>query len=249
MTTQTHEAVRRTLALLEPVRAVGLGKRRVGRQNDGGYVMLDDLDGVDVCYSLGVGPDVSWDLDMAERGALIRQYDHTVNSVPGTHPNFIWSRVGITHDDSVSPELKRIDTLIQQNGDAHRRDMLLKIDIEGHEWDSLRVLSTDTLGRFRQIVCEFHGLSLLDQPSFQQRTEQLFQLMRRTHCVVHVHGNNYAPMTTVAGVPVADVLEVTWARRADYDFEPSTDLFPTPLDTPCNAALPDLFLGNFRFVA
>jgi hypothetical protein len=51
--------MRATLALISPATVLNKPKRRVGGPNDGGYVMLDDLDRIGVCYSLGVGPDVS----------------------------------------------------------------------------------------------------------------------------------------------------------------------------------------------
>ena len=57
-----------TLRLISPVSAMNVRKLRVGGAADGGYVMLDDLDRIGVCYSPGVGPDVSWDLEMARRG-------------------------------------------------------------------------------------------------------------------------------------------------------------------------------------
>jgi hypothetical protein len=74
------------------------GKRRVGGPNDdGGHVMLSDLDRIGVCHSIGIGFEVSWDLEMAERGALVYQYDNTVDGPPVPHPNFRYSKIGITH--------------------------------------------------------------------------------------------------------------------------------------------------------
>ena len=65
------EAQRRILrlaAVLEPRRAIGFEKIRIGGPNDGGYVMIDHFSDVAAAYSLGVGPDVSWDVDIAEIG-------------------------------------------------------------------------------------------------------------------------------------------------------------------------------------
>lgn len=244
---ELQEKVLDALALLSPVRVVGFRKRRVGGAGDGGYVMLDDLSDIGVCYSLGVGPDVSWDLEMAERGAEIFQYDHTVTAPPSAHPKCRHFKVGITHDDTLAPNLRRIDTLVRENGHAGRRDMVLKIDIEGHEWDSLSVLSSEVLGQFRQILCELHGVRMLDMESFRTRAVALFNKLRTTHHCIHVHGNNFGGMSVVAGTPVADVLELSYVRRADYVFMPSDEVFPTELDGPNNTNLPDLFLGTFRF--
>jgi len=236
-----------TLRLISPVAALNLKKLRVGGAGDGGYVMLDDLDRVGICYSLGVGPDVSWDLEMAQHGALIYQYDHTVEHAPSSHPNFKHSRIGITHDDSLSPDLKRLDTLIRENGHADRDDMILKIDIEGHEWDSLTALHTSVFAQFRQILIEFHGMRLLNIESFKQRAHSLFSKLRDHHEVVHVHGNNFAGMPVVEGIPIADCIELSYANRKYYSFLPSVEIFPGPLDTANNSNIPDLYLGAFKF--
>ena len=46
--------VLRTLSTLSPRNVTG-GKVRTGGPNDGGYVMVNDFEGVTVCYSIGVG--------------------------------------------------------------------------------------------------------------------------------------------------------------------------------------------------
>jgi Methyltransferase FkbM domain len=239
--------MRATLALISPVAVLNKSKRRVGGANDGGYVMLDDLDGIRVCYSLGVGPDVTWDMEMAERGALVLQYDHTVENAPAMHPNFQHFKMGITHDDSLAPDMKRLDTLLRENGHADRDDMLLKIDIEGHEWDSLQVLDASIFAKFRQIVAEFHGMRLLEIESFRQRAHRVFSTIRQTHEVIHVHGNNFAGIHIVKGIPIADCIELTFVNRKYHSFVPSNECFPGNLDLPNDINRLDLIMGSFSF--
>ncbi len=236
-----------TLRLISPVAALNVAKCRVGGAEDGGYVMLDDLACIGICYSLGVGPDVSWDRQMAELGAQIYQYDHTVEKAPAEHPRFHHFRIGITHDRSLAPEFRRIDALIDENGHGERDDMVLKIDIEGHEWDSLDALDPGVFAKFRQILAEFHGMRLLNIDSFQKRAHRVFSKLRQTHEVIHVHGNNFAGMPVVEGIPIADCLELSFASRRYYSFAPSYEIFPGDLDRPNNSTIPDLFLGAFKF--
>lgn len=242
-----QKAIAAVLNRMTPMQAVDVGKVRLGADGDGGYVMLDDLADVQVCYSIGVGPDVSWDHDMAERGALIHQYDHTVEATPQQHANFRWTKLGLAGSDHIAPELRTLETLIVENGDAQRTDMILKMDIEGHEFDVLDAMDPATLLRFRQIAVEIHALTMLDQESFRRRTERVLNKLGRAHQCVHVHANNYAPMTIVHGVPVPDVVEVTYARRDLYTFVEETGVFPTPFDAPNRSDQPDLLLGSFRF--
>lgn len=239
--------VLRTLAKISPTEVSGFRKIRVGGVGDGGYVMLDDLQDIGVCYSLGVGPDVSWDVEMAEHGAHIFQYDHTVASPPTSHPRCMHFKVGIAGDDTTTPSMRRIDTLMRENGHAERNDMVLKIDIEGSEWEALSVLTSEILSQFKQILVEFHGMRLLNIESFRQRAASLFGKFRVTHQCIHVHGNNFGGMAIVEGIGIPDVLELTLVRKADYTFGPSNEVFPTYLDGPNNVSMPDLFLGSFRF--
>jgi hypothetical protein len=235
------------LQLIAPVALTNAQKCRVGGSADGGYVMAADPEAPSVCYSLGIGPDVSWDLAMAQRGAIVHQYDHTVAQAPLPHPRFRYARIGIAHDDSLRPDLRRLDTLIRQNGHAGQRDMVLKIDIEGHEWEALDALDASVFDQFRQIVGEFHGLRLLGLPAFQRRAESLFSKLRVYHEVIHIHGNNFAGLRDVDGLALPDCIEISFANRASYQFAPSRESFPGPLDAANNPALPDLSLGSFTF--
>jgi hypothetical protein len=245
--TATQAQILATLRLISPVAALNVRKCRVGDGADGGYVMLDDLRDIGVCYSLGIGQDVSWDIAMANGGAEIYQYDHTIERPPIEHGRFRYFRTGITHDPALAPEFKRIDALIDENGHGERDDMVLKIDIEGHEWDSLDALDAKVFGKFRQIVAEFHGMRLLNIDSFRARADRVFSKLRRAHEVIHVHGNNFAGMAIVEGIPIADCVELSLANCRYYGFAPSSEIFPGPLDCANNANLPDLFLGSFKF--
>ena len=76
------------LSYLTPRRAVRFEKIRLGRDGDGGYVMLDDFSGVSSALSFGIETDCSWDTAIAERGIEVHQYDHTVDGPPTDHPQF-----------------------------------------------------------------------------------------------------------------------------------------------------------------
>jgi hypothetical protein len=108
--------------------AKDVGKVRVGCDRDGGYVMLDDFRNVNSCYSVGIGPEVSWDLDMARRGLPVFQYDHTVKEPPVKHDKLIFTPLGLGTVD---------------NGDRRTLATLVRFDvapllqreeiIEGHQ--------------------------------------------------------------------------------------------------------------------
>ena len=245
MTNELQTEVLSTLALLE-VQSVTCGKVRIGGSHDGGYVMANKFDRNTIGYSIGVGPQVQWDFDMAGQGMVIHQYDHTVEGLPQVHANFRFTRLGIGPDLS-NPELITLQEMLNRNGHSEGSNMLLKIDIEGAEWDVFDALDYDILARFDQIVIEFHGFEFLRNEDFRERAKRVFSKLNYHHSPVHAHANNYAPVHIIHGVAVPDVIEMTYCLRSRFDFSPSHELFPTPIDQPCNPENPDIYLGSFRF--
>lgn len=238
--------IRKCLSLLA-MHDVSCGKVRVGGPNDGGYVMANRHHNCETVYSIGVGPDASWDLEMAGYGAIVHQYDHTVNCSPANHPNLRFHQLGIG-PDLANSDLITLEEMLSRNGDLGRSAMILKMDVEGAEWPVLKGLSSALMWRFSQIIIEFHSLERLREPSFRRDAEKIWSKLLETHRPIHVHGNNFSLFKLLHGVPIPDVIEVTFCHASQFDFSPSTSLFPTELDAPCNPHLPDHFLGSFRFV-
>lgn len=243
---ETQRRVLEALRLLAPFDVEGFRKVRLGRPHDGGYVMLDDFGSSEVAYSFGINDDVSWDRDVAALGLDVYQYDHTIDALPEENDRFHWSRLGLSHEPSAT--MRTLPDLIGGNGHGGNRDLILKLDIEGSEWDVVPSLPPSCLDQFRQIVMEIHGLCYIGLPGWYERILPTCQALARRHRVVHVHANNCAAYSVVGLVPVPAALEVTFVRAdSDKVFTPFQGVFPTELDMPCAPSLPDLHLGAFRF--
>lgn len=240
-----QERVAAILRRLEPMRATQHGKIRIGKEADGGYVMLDDFTGIGAAYSIGICDEVSWDLAMAERGIDVFQYDHTIDGLPLEHPRFHWSKTGL--GPRATADLETLPRLLDRNGHHGRDDLLLKCDIEGCEWEVLAALPDDCLGHFRQIVIEVHFLERLADPAFAALVERAVTVLTAGHRVIHVHANNHRPYSIVGGIPVPSVLEFTLVRTRDIGLETSDEVFPGPLDSPCYLGRADFRLGAFRY--
>ena len=234
-----------TLSLLE-VQSVTCGKIRIGGPHDGGYVMANDFEANQIAYSIGVGPQVQWDVEMAGRGLVIHQYDHTVPGLPEEHPTFRYTPLGIA-PDLLHPDLITLDEMLARNGHATVSNMLLKIDVEGAEWDVFDSMDHATLAKFDQIVVEFHGLEYLGMDTFRERCNRVFRKLNFHHVPVHIHANNYSAIHTLENIPVPGVVELSYCLRSRFTFTPSEEIFPTPLDQPCRAEAADIFLGRFKF--
>lgn len=220
-------------------------KVRVGSAGDGGYVQVDDYKGISRALSFGVSDDDSWDLAMAELGVPVEQFDHSVESAPSTHPLLHFHRKMISTRRSA--DTATLSELVAQHSKRDIPDLILKIDIEGSEWDVFDAAAPQTLSTFSQILCEFHSLSCLQEPEFRIRAHRVLEKLADHFAPIHVHANNAGKICNVANVPLPDLLEVTFANRSRYSFAASDETFPTPLDAPNLPGVADIALGSFRF--
>ena len=237
--------IENVLALLTPYGVPGFNKVRIGHDSDGGYVMLDDLDHAMVCYSLGVAGEVSWDLELANRGAVIFQYDDSVDGPPIAHPNFHFRRIRIASDNSSAMNTVRLDTLVDSNADFQGKYAILNMDIEGSEWDVIDSVDAGFFGGFSQVTIEFHGLERLREPSFREFAKGVLHKLCQTLFPVHIHGNNWGKLFAVGEFECPDVMEVTFVNRAKYPRTTDPGSYPTLLDRPCRRDWPDIDLSRF----
>jgi hypothetical protein len=244
---EASHMVRNILGMLRPHLIKGRTKTRVGRQFDGGYVMIDNFDSVDAAYSLGISDDVSWDLEFARRGIEVFQYDHTIDRPPVEHGLCRWLKLGVAGQPDPVQNLDTLANLIERNQHTECKNMLLKCDIDGGEWGVFSNVPNAILEQFSQIVVELHFLDDLHMYSSAAVARDAIANLTTSHKVVHVHGNNFAPCAVVGGVPFPSVLEVTFARHDQGEFTVSDEIFPTRLDMPCNSKSADHFLGRFEF--
>lgn len=236
------ETAQRMWSLMRPMDAIGRQLVRKGNPHDGGYLMVDHGLRNGVAYSLGINDDVSWDLDMAALGCEIYQYDHTIDRLPVENPRFHWFKQGIAAQPTPDGVLDSLPNLIARNGHANHTDLILKMDIEGYEWEVFESMDERTLRQFSQIVLEVHTL-VLGGSEKQAQIAQVLEKLYQTHQPVHVHANNHGFIGVVGGVTMPDTLELTYVRRSDHQFTTCNRMFPSEFDMRCRRDVPDFFLG------
>lgn len=243
---EQHRQVRAVLRLLRPQRVKGFAKVRLGHAGDGGYVCIDDFAGLDAALSFGINDDISWDIDAADRGMTIHQFDHTVEDPAPADPRMVFQRKMIAPESG--PDSASLGDLVRvhDRGEA-RPNMMLKMDIEGGEWPVLDVTDVKDVSRFTQIVCELHYFQGLAEPEYRRSIYDGLSKLHEGYAVVHVHANISGGISNVGNVIFPNVIEVTFANRAVYELEETDELFPGPLDISCDADQPDMYLGSFRF--
>lgn len=214
---------------------------RFGRNYDGGYVMFDDFSKDCIAYSFGISNDVSWDLSMAEKGMDVFMYDPTIEGLPSQHDKFHFFKLGITGDNK-APDMKTMKEFIDYNGHSDKTNLILKMDVEGAEWDFLNEVSEETLNQFSQVVLELHWFS---NESLHNQILSALERLNKTHQVVHIHANNHVGVDFCENIMLPQVLEITCLRKSSYNFIDSYKYFPTGLDMPNNPHVKEIVLGSW----
>ena len=242
---ETINRVNEIYEFLKPVKAVEGKKVRIGNPNDGGYVCLDYFSNIAAAVSLGISTDVSWDLEIASRNINVYQYDHTVTGPPVHNERFIFHKLKVSSDDGLN--CISLDSIVKSTELTSPSSIFLKIDIEGDEWDTFLSTSPVTLDFFCQIVCEFHNFHLLTDDIFYKKIQTVFFKLKEKFEVIHIHGNNCSPLLICPGYKtIPQVMEISFANKETFSFNKNEDVFPCPLDAPCDPNHADYFIDISR---
>lgn len=217
---------------------------RVGGKHDGGYIMLDDFERVQLAYSFGISDDVTWDEDIANRGINVFMYDHTIADLPMKKQQFHFFRKGIAETDKPDEQLYSLKTFICENGHEKEKHLILKMDIEGAEWNVIEEMESYILKMFDQIVLELHGMIIMD---YAPKIKKVLNKLNRTHAAIHVHGNNYGTALSYSLGMMPDSLEVTYVNRNVYSVKEIEDVdLPIMVDERCYRERDEFYLGKWN---
>lgn len=201
---------------------------RIGPRGDGGYLIPDDLDGLEACFSPGVGDLSSFESECAEKyGMRVFLADNSVDAPALVHKNFnfIKKHIGVTSNaDTIT-----LDDWIKPNLTA-QQEFLMQMDIEGEEYFSLLSLSNDLLKRCRILSIEFHDLQRLWNRQFYTLVAKTFEKLLENHVCVHLHPNNASGVADLKGIAIPRVCEFTFIRKDRVTLLGPVAQLPHPLD-------------------
>lgn len=200
---------------------------RLGSKNDGGYLVPNDLEGVEVCFSPGVSDLADFERDLTKQGIKCFLADYSVDAPP-------------FRSDLIDFEKKYLGTIenemfitlehwVSQKA-PQKSDFILQMDIEGAEYGVIVDTSYETLRKFRILVIEFHGLDRLCNKSGFEIINLTFTKLLKEFEVVHVHPNNYSPPIRYKGFIIPPILEFTFLRKDRISNKQRCGDFPHLLD-------------------
>ncbi len=217
---------------------------RIGKDNDGGYVMIDDFRSGRIAYSFGISDDVSWDADMADKGYEIFMYDHTIGHLILDHKGFHFKKSGIADSKEQLQDLDSLEHYLEENGHKDNSEMILKMDVEGAERGFFNLVDQNTLKKFDQIVFELHGLFM---GGYRNSILSALRKINETHLLFHIHANNHGNVIWIDDEPFPELLELSFVKKGLYKTEEAEDLkLPLEIDRACLKEFPDIILGNWN---
>lgn len=230
-------AIRRELfAELQPVRLANCELVRFGEPNDGGYLVCANLLGeIAAGYSYGIAGYDQWGCDVSgRRGVPVHQYDCFDLDRPSCAADTRFHEECVDGRTTTDPEGRRFDTLERQlaaNGHATAR-VVMKMDVEGAEWDALATAPDGVLERIDQLILELHGTS---DPRFITVVRRLKQFFH----IAHLHFNNFSCWQGLEPFPswAYEVLLVN--KRIGVSDGATSPARPHGLDAPNNLRAPD----------
>ena len=217
------------LAELQPVPLKNCAFKRFGSANDGGYLMCENLiEPLDAAYSYGVGRNDDWGCEMSRRYQVpVYQYDCFDPARPvcdGGKFIFHDECVGDRTGQRASRSFDTLENQISKNGDTGRR-VIIKMDIEGAEWESLLAVSDQLFASIPQLAMEMHGF---DDP----RILEVLRKLNRSFYLVNLHFNNWSCTSKAAPLP-ARAYQVLWVNKRIGIVDPTAPV-PAPM-SPLNA--------------
>lgn len=218
-------------------------KVRLGKDNDGGYVVCvkeaevkeaeaeaEAQKEYDCFIACGVSDDVSFEKSFLEHYPYLKCYafDGTISNGPDKETSnieYIYKNIASTNSDK---ETNLHDMIEQHN------NVFIKMDIEGHEFPWISSLTTEHLKKIKQFVVEFHYP--IHNPECFKQLERIVE----THKLVHLHPHNgcgYIKFETasIKEFIMPNLIECTYLRKEDengnaYEFTRNMLPIPTSLD-------------------
>jgi len=204
---------------------------RIGGTGDGGYLVPDDLRGIDACFSPGVDTIASFESALlADHGIGSHLADRSVDAPPAgfTPLSFLKKFVGAVDDDSQVTLQTWFDACAPA---ATRSDLLLQMDIEGAEYLTVLAAPPELLRRCRIIVIEIHDVAAWSEPAFFKIVEAFFGKLLADFHVVHNHPNNCCEFVHFGDLVAPAVFELTLHRRDRCQTLDYVTRLPHPLDS------------------
>ena len=191
---------------------------RIGGKKDGGYLIPNDLVGVEACFSPGVSNFKNFEDHLAIQYKI---KSHMCDFSSDLHKFNTKIIEGLQTFEKKWLDIEEKENNISLNNWVNKysyksdRDLILQMDIEGAEYRNLLDTNTKLIGRFRIIVLELHNVQDIFDKKQCKDVKSLLKKLNKTHICVHAHPNNCEELEILSrkGMNIPNVLEVSFLRK------------------------------------
>lgn len=228
-------------------------KERIGKNNDGGYVITNLPGDYDMFLSGGISNDISFENDLIVKYPYLTCYafDGSIEKLPQNNNNiiFVKKNIGCLNNEFL--------TNLHEYMESYN-NIFMKLDIEGFEF---RVLPTffenNYIYKVKQLVVEIHSpADIILYPEYfvglsdikNENMFELFKNLNKTHTLIHFHANNGCNMNIIDGINIPHVFELTYIRNDFITEKIQNDKsLPTEFDMKNKIENPDYTLYGFPY--
>ena len=153
-------------------------------------------------------------------------YDHTINSLPYQNPKFHWKKIGLCGIGKQHNNKKNLEELLLENGHNNEQNMILKMDIDYGEWESILNLKEETLEKFKYIAIEYHFQET--NINFDQHLYyNVIKKISKTHQSFYVRCNgDRSRKITFGNNRICHIMEVSYIIKKGNKFKKDDTILP-----------------------
>jgi len=183
-------------------------KQRFGNNHDGDYVFAKTPIKNQKIYGFGVDNDISCEIDLQKYfSGTVDLFDGTCEFNSNLPLGFTYNKLNITKEN--------INSILNLTS-----PIILKMDIEGYEFECLSSIEENVLQNIEQLIVEFH----LHNFNIDYFYNIVFNL-NKTHKIFHIHGNNCCGLLN----EIPAVVELSFINKKLCNLtENDNNLYPDP---------------------
>ena len=227
------------------VRDLGYNLIRVGSDNDGGYLIPDILDGIESCFSPGVGNVYEFEKQLGKKNINLFLADGTIDKKNIKIDKFDFINKNLSSKNNFS-EIT-LHNWINDKTKSNNRNLMLQMDIEGSEYEVISSTPTEYLELFKIMVIEFHFVEkIYNQLSYDIFLSSIKKVLK-SFDIAHIHPNNCQGYYNVCGQKFPTAIEITFLRK---DLSLKSDKIqglPHQLDQKNIKELPEVYLSKIWY--
>lgn len=214
-------------------------KARLGKVNDGGYIIaiIPNIK-YDIFLSGGILDDISFEEDFCTMYPKTKcfAYDGTIDSIEIANPNIQFIKQNIAQSNT--SKTTNFHDFLNINS-----NVFIKMDIEGGEVEWINSLSDFHLSSIAQIIIEFHF-------PFTEKEKDIFNKLNQHHNLIHFHANNCCGTRIYKDCVIPNVFECTYLHSKYFEKSPklNCDKIPSNLDMRNVLENDEIFIEHKPFV-